>query len=382
MMRKALALLLCAALLIGAAVPAIAQEPAMRDDCLSLDIAFDKETYSLFDEVNATVTVTNLTDRPLGSVELTSRSDTLERSYTEDWGRVIHLLDCGASETLALRWHLSARSDELGFFTRLLLRLYNLLGGFRLLFSHLGGTKVTEKTDGTWIAQVDFGLFGKQTLTFCADYIAYETDAETIASAVALYNSADRENLLFPLVVPSFVQDSVKMNGAAYELPETLKTDAIQALTVSAIRTGLEMKHAALSPAAVRGAAISEEEEGVVQIDLLLCEATDRFDATMENGGAAAQGIWTFGSLSAVFDALGIEVLSGAETITMIYPRQLATLLGYADGTAFMDGRNDQAILRIGDAQLSMDGRTVAVKEFEAALQFGFFLLDPTIFED
>ena len=171
------------------------------------------------------------------------------------------------------------------------------------------------------------------------------------------------------------------MNGEAYELPETLETDAIRALTVSAIRTGLEMKDAALSPAAVRGAAITEEEEGVAQIDLLLWEVSEGFDATMENGGAAAQGVWTFGNLSAVFDELGITVLSGAETISMTYPRQMVAF-GYADGTAFMDGRSDQAILRIGDAQLEVNGQTVAVKEFEAALQFGFFLLDPTIFED
>ena len=381
MMRKALALLLCAVLLTGTAVPAIAQEPAMHDDCLSLDIAFDKETYSLFDEVNATVTVTNVSDHMLGNVEVTDASDTLEINYTEDWGRVIHLLDCGASETLALRWHLSARSDELGFFTRLLLRLYNLIGGFRLLFSHLGGTKVTENKDGTWTAQVDFGLFGKQALTFSASCVVYESDPDSIAQAVALYNSVNREKLQIPLAVPSFVQDSVKMNGEAYELPETLKTDAIRALTIGAMRTGLAMQDVALSPAAVRGAAISEGEEGIVQIDLLLWDATDGFDATLENGGAAAQGVWTFGSLNAVFDELGITVLSGAETITVTYPRQLVTF-GYADGQAFMDGRNDQAILRIGDAQLSVNGRTVAVKEFEAALQFGFFLLDPTIFED
>ena len=364
-LKTTLALLLCLLLTAGTlTVCGFAAEPLADDaqlpDCLVWEVTFDKASYGLFDTVNATVTVTNVSDQTLGNLHITADAADFSPFVAFDSRSI---LAGGEACSFSFAWKLSQRASGLPFFARLLLALRDLLLG------RVRGNAALSDPLSTASAQADFGRYGQREIRLAATYQPVSGDRSQIAQIVAQFNAAVKKGTaLTGKATLTYVEGSLHTDSS---------TDAVLRQLEPALRTSLEKNSVTvdtlpgsgpLLPEDVLAVSVREDAETTV-LELLLADQYDGFDADPVNGGAVARGCGPLASFKSSFDEIGLRVLSGEESITATYSQPVIRVtIDNATGKILAGSWHYRTSFKTGDAQFFIGGIRMPTKNFICAV--------------
>ena len=362
-MKKALAIILCAVLMmsmtaLGGFAADSAGETEQIPDCLAWEVQFDKETYSLFDTIHATVTVTNVSDLALANLTL--------HTFSDDFSPIAvfyhqQILAGGASCTFSYNCRLSPHAAGLPFFARLLLYLRDLL------FGAVRGNAAVPDPPSVASAQVDFGRYGQREILLQGAYDTMTGDAETIAQIVATYNAAvEKGTDLQGTWQTTYVEGSLKGDGRVVAILKQLEPSLRKALETNRGTADTLPGSGPLLPEDVLAVSVREGEKQT-EIKLLLADQIDGFDADPINGGAVARGFGPLSSVKSALEELGATVQSGEDTIVMEYTEPtISVTVDNATGEIVAGTWHYRTTTRVGEAQLDLFGVSANLKNFEA----------------
>ena len=362
-LKKSLAMLLCAVLmmsmaaLVGFAADA-AGEGEQIPDCLAWEMQFDQDAYGLFDTVQATVTVTNVSDLFLSNLTLTAFSDDFSPFAVFYHQR---FLASGASCTFSYACRLSPRAAGLPVFARLLLYLRELL------FGAVRGNAVLSDPPSVSLAQVDFGRYGQHEIKLYGAYDTMTGDSETVAQVVAQYNAAvEKGTDLQGMLQLTYVEGSLKADGSVGAILKQLEPSLRKALANNSSTVDTLPGSGPLLPEDVLAVSVCEAANGT-EIKLLLADQIDGFDADPINGGAVARGFGPLSSVKSALEELGATVQSGEDTIVMEYTEPtISVTVDNATGEIVAGTWHYRTTTRVGEAQLDLFGVSANLKNFEA----------------
>ncbi|MBQ6267660.1 MAG: hypothetical protein IJK64_07815 [Clostridia bacterium] len=375
-LKKALAMFLCAVLMMSmAALTGFAGEAADADeqvpDCLAWEVQFDRDAYGLFDTVRATVTVTNTSDLFLSNLTLTAFSADFAPTAVFYHQR---LLASGASCTFSYDCRLLPGAAGLPFFARLLLYLRELL------FGVVRGNAVLPDPPSVASAQVAFGRYGQHEIQLYGAYDTMTADPETVAQTVARYNAAFEKGAdLQGTMQMTYVEGSLKAGGGVGAIMKQLEPALRKALEKNRGTVDTLPGSGPLLPEDVLAVSVREAENGT-EMTLLLAEQQDGFDADPVNGGAVARGFGPLSSVKSALDELGATVESGEDTITMTYTEpSISVTVDSATGKIVAGAWHFRIAIRVGQAQMSLNGVSATLKDFEAAVDTDIAFSTPAI---
>ena len=306
-MKKFLSILLAVLLALTCIPFAFAEDakPAQTPDCIKWEVSFDKEEYGLFDTVTATIKMTNTSDKILTNTIADIRGVDFEPYYTH---RDIGIIPAGCSYETIIKYRLSSNADNLNFFAKLLLKIRE----FFLIVTGRNSLQTKDiKPVSSYETSADFGGNGKRKISILAYYEIAETDTESIAEALEMYNKA------------AGVTD--KFEGKGYITLIDCHGDGINQSLLSLMkRVGTDMKldfdeFPGNPPILVEdvAAASVNKENGKTKVMLLLKGQTNDFEGKPIDGESVSRGFGSMSGFATILAESGIEIVSGKETATI-----------------------------------------------------------------
>ncbi len=369
-MKKSLKLLsvfLCFVLVLCSFSVAANADSKPKDN-LKVTVTTNKESYGLFEKPVITLTVENKGNVAVSGV----RAGISGGNYLPLKGSRINcsaaVLMPGQTCSVSFTAVLSPETKGLSFIGSILLKFRNLfvktdiipLTGISPEYAVYTNTKTTHGKVNASIS----------AYAVCGDALTV-AEGEDAAELLSLYNSAvinTNENGDVTGTQRLAVND-IKAGGSMGKIIETALPVIESTLkNTQGEQSGVPGKGLLTTDDIEAIASVKDEES--TKIIIKVKDQLDGFNADGENGGPVSRAIETLGSISAAFEALGAEVKSGAETLSLNYND--AYIICEIDNDGFITGGtwHYNVDMSIGNMTADMQGINLSFKDLSANMDW------------